>query len=79
MTAEAFQSLVGWSDKYGFGIELMAYPGIHRKEAPYNIRRQNGRVKLHSILTKIKEIYIFGIKSDIFLFFKQLLYYQSYE
>jgi len=26
VTAEAFQSLVGWSDKYGFGIELMAYP-----------------------------------------------------
>jgi len=28
VTAEAFQSLVCWFDKYGYGIELMAYPDI---------------------------------------------------
>jgi len=29
VTAEAFQSLVCWFDKYGFSIELMAYPDIY--------------------------------------------------
>jgi len=54
VTAEAFQSLVGWADKYSFGIELMAYPDVHRKEAPYDIRKQNKRVIFSYIFVQQK-------------------------